>query len=534
MKNKVKRLITLCLAICLLLSCVACGGETSGSGDSQDSGSSSGEEVISDRDSLVYCVNFSEPGSYNSWRTGAALASIPVINAVMEPLMENDDGEWRYVLCTGYDMIDDLTVQVHLSDNVYFHNGEKMTSEDVVFSTQLSMDSVVGPVTWASVDSVEAGDEISVQYSLKYQSSGFNNALSQVSVTSKKYFDEVGHEGFAVHPIGTDYFMWDQYTPGDTVMLKSFDRYWGEHGTINSLQVRFIAETSQALIELESGNIDIMQADGSTLDVLEGNENFHVVTINDLIVEYLGFNLNSEKVQDERVRQAVAHAIDRESINDGARDGLCEVADSFMVPEHGAKYNPEAANYYEYDLDKARELMAEMGYSETNRLSLTLMTDTQTQRSLEAQQIKNMLEQVYFSIDVQLYEAAAFNDILSGGDPEWYDMLIRGVGVQQGEPLQQVYTILSCDATRTKTNPMWLIEESHPKAAEWNETILEALSTMDQEKQIPIVHELQILDREICQEVWLFNRISYFAVNGKLQLAAKGSNLNVAEAYFVE
>ena len=77
---------------------------------------------------------------------------------------------------------------------------------------------------------------------------------------------------------------------------------------------------------------------------------------------------------------------------------------------------------------------------------------------------------------------------------------------------------------------MHLTEDSHPKAKEFNDKILEYMSKMNLEDQIPIAHELQILDREILEQVWLFNRVSYYVMDAKLNCVPRGSNMDIVRA----
>ncbi len=539
MRKRFKQFITLLLALSLMLSLAACGGETESSGGDSSGGetSSTDEEVISSKDTLVRSINFAEPGSYNNWRAGATQAASPIFEQIVEPMVRNYDGELIYELCESYEIQDGTTVIVNLREDVYFHNGDEMTPEDVIFSAELCRNSGGGRATWEPVDTVEEIDENTVQLNLKYETSTIELILANWTVTSKAYYEEVGDQGFGTAPLGTGYFMWDAdgYIPGDSVTLRSFDRYWGEHGTINTLTFRFIAETSQALIELENGNVDVFMADGSTLATIEGNENYKTSYKQDSILEYCGFNFNSEKVQDVRVRQAVCYAINREDIITGARDGMGITEYGMIASSHGEKYNSAVEDYYPYDPEKAAELMADMGYTKENPLVLKLMTDTQAQRSLEAQMIKNMLDEVGFSIEIQTFEAAAFNDILQGGDPEWYDMVIRGMGSTVGEPLMQVKSILSPDATATGNNPMHLALDSHERAQEFNDKINEALRTVDPEEQLPIVQELQEIEREIIPCCWLFDRETYYVMNAKLMGTFQpGAGMQMKDCYWVE
>ena len=539
MKNTVKRLISIALALTLLFSLAACGGETSNSGGGDSQGGSTGQvdengETISSKDTLTLVSAYSDPGNYNPW-TQATAQSAVIQEMVFEPLVEIYGGDYRACLAESYEWVDDVTLELTIKEGILFHNGEEFTVEDAIFSNELSRTSPSHAAAWKMVDSIEKVDDTTIRYNLAYPDIDFLYALTQCKMTCQSYYEGEGDLAFGTHPIGTGCFMWDDYVSGDRVTLKFFEDYWGEHGTINNITVRFITETSQALIELESGNVDIMTADGSTVTSVEGNDAITIVKYASGLNEYCGFNFNSEKVQDIRVRQALAYAIDPEAIVTGARENIGTASYSITPPSYSF-YLESAPDYYAHDPEEAASILAELGYSTENPLQLRLLTDTSAVRTLEAQQIKNMADAVGFDIEIATYESASVTSVLAGGDPNEYDIFIRAIGGLTSSPTYQLSTIFCCDATAANNNPSWFTVDSHEDMAEFDELFKTIKQTTDDEERGKLMEQYQQMEREMLLACWLVNQETVMALNSQLrgyQLAA-GYRQLYNNCYFVE
>lgn len=548
MRNTVKRLLSFMLVFSMLFCLAACGGETGGSidesGKTEDTGeasasSSLGEskkepddgEKISGRDSMTIVSAFTDTGTYNP-RVGTAQAT-QVLRHIMEGLVQYIDGQYTPRLAESYQWIDGTTFELVIRDGVYFHNGEKMTIDDVIWSCEGAKESPRSAGAWKKVEKIEKADERTVRFKLSEADVDFMQALS-ASIMPRAYYEEVGEQGFGLHPVGTGYFMWESYTAGDNVVLKAFDKYWGSHGTLKTLTIRFITENSQALIELENGNVDWMSANGSTLMSVEGNSDVNIVRHNDGLNEYCGFNFNSEKVQNIRVRQALAYCIDSATIVAGAREGIGSESHGLILSYFTNLYNPKVEEYYRQDIGKAQELLAELGYSKDNPLELNLLTDTSTTRTLEAQQIKNAADEAGFKINIKTFESATVTSIIAGGDPNDYDLIIRALG-EDPTPTYQIGTIFSLAATEAGNNPLWFNLNSHEKMAEYNGIFQQAKTAIDSDDYAEYLKELQIAEREMVLACWLAGNQLVEVMDAKLRgYVIDGSTISMKDCYFVE
>ena len=520
--KKLTKAVALLLAAILAVSAVGCdgggtdttaapqGGTTSAQGgETKSADTTPAGPVATGKTELIF-VTDSDNGAYDEFAVAKTAQTGTVTAHVFDQLFySNKEGGYTNMLAENYEWKDDKTLQVKVRENVFFHNGDPLTMEDIIWS--LECHKKVRAALYATIDECVKIDEHTVEFHMNTADRSVVSSLAAMIIGPKNYYNEVGPEAFAVHPVGTGCYYWADYTSGDHVTLKYFDKYWGEHGTVDTIQIRFISEVSQALIELENGNCDVLKADGASIPLIEGNENlaysFSVPGLN----EYLGFNYNNEIFQDVRIRQAVNMAIQREQILAGARDNIGMVSYGFAAPTSSV-YDPAIEDYYKYDPEGAAKLMEEAGYTKANPLKLTLLTDTSKARQAESQQVKNFLDQVGFEITLQNYDSATVSSMVAGGNPDDYDLIIRAIN-QGEEQAERLKAQLRCYATTTGSNPTWL-NDTVPGAKEYDELVAKAQACVGDEAQFAeLMKQVQKTEREnalFCpllfqQDVYFYN-----------------------------
>ena len=525
-----KKLLSMLLALVMILGLAACGGS-----DAATTGAADGSEKVSSKDKLVVVSAYTDPGNFSPWTQATAQAA-PVHTIALEPLVKMLNGEWTPVLLESYEWKDDTTFVGKMRKDVKFHNGDTMTTEDIVFCLNLSRNAASSAGSYRMVEDITCTeDEVTIK--LAYPDVDLFNALNTTYITSKKYYEEKGDQYWATNPVGTGYFKWDSYTSGDRIVFTAFDDYWGEHGTLKTLELRFITEASQALIELENANVNIMNANGSTISAVKDNKNITIYQYDAGLNEYCGFNFNSEKVQDIKVRQAVSYAIDKSDIVTAAREGLAYESYG-IVPSTSLTYNKAVEDYYKFDPDKAKSLLAELGYSADKPLELNLLTDTSPARKMEAEQCKNMLEAVGFKININTFESASVTSIVAGGDPNDYDLFIRALGGLLTSDTVQVGTILNVEATAVGNNPTWITRENCPEIDHFQKTFEEAKRTVDADKYKELIAEMQTAERDAIMVNWLLVQNGAYAISADLRGLTYGSIgggiASYKDCYFVE
>ncbi|MEV8218528.1 ABC transporter substrate-binding protein [Microbacterium sp. NPDC077391] len=204
-------------------------------------------------------------------------------------------------------------------------------------------------------------------------------AFSMQSPSALQEFkaDEVGGTAAAptlseyakAHPVGTGPFQFDSWAPGENVTLTSYGDYWGEKGQIEEVIFRVIDDPTARRQALEAGDIDgydlVGPADTKALE----EKGFTMVSRKPFTILYLGFNQAVPELQDITVREALSHAIDKDALIKQVLPEGTEKATQFVPPVVNG-YNKDVTTY-EYDVDKAKSMLAEAGYTADNPLTLT-------------------------------------------------------------------------------------------------------------------------------------------------------------------
>ena len=281
------------------------------------------------------------------------------------------DGSLNPCLATGVEISDDSTVySFTIRDGVKFHNGNDMTTADVVYSLKRAAGLLDGQDAALvseldSVTSVEAsGDKVIVTLDAPN-----SELLSFFTVAVIP--DEV--EDIGATPIGTGPFVFDSYTIGqDVTLLKNADYWDHEHPYIDKAVFKITADMDAGLIELQNGTIDIYpyltsdradQLDPAAFNVLRKGSN---------MVQIFALNNAVAPLDDARVREAICYAVNRDDIISVTMDGAGEPLTTAMSPAMGEYYDTSLDGTYTQDIDKAKSLLAEAGYPDGFDMTITV------------------------------------------------------------------------------------------------------------------------------------------------------------------
>ncbi len=286
---------------------------------------------------------------------------------------------------------DGLTYTFNLRQGVSFHDGEPFNADAVVTwynsideeapDTQYDATRMVYVAdfitTW--IDTVEATDEYTVTMTLPepYAPLLANLAIPIAGIPSPAAIAQ-GLDYLAVNPSGTGAFRLaspDDWTRDSQMVLQANPDYWGGAPRIEQFIVRVIPESSTRLQALEAGEIDIAWALVPE-DVERTRENPDLVIVEDagLNTNMIELNVGKDPFGSREVRQALNYAVNKEELSEGLYNGNMVAAGGVLPPVDWA-FNPDLQSY-PYDPDRARELLAEAGYDESNPLTFTFMAYT--------------------------------------------------------------------------------------------------------------------------------------------------------------
>lgn len=279
--------------------------------------------------------------------------------------------------------LDETTLEAKLHQGVKFHDGTEMTADDVVFTfnriIQENMIEYPEPHTSprkgliAPLESVEKVDDYTVRFNLSGVWPPAMQLLVHQQIVPKAYLEEVGTEGFIANPIGTGPFKFVEGQLDDQIVMERFDDYWGGApdlkpvgpACVEKAIFRIIPEASTRVAALLAGEVDIIQSVPSELiDTLAQTPGIQVKTAPGTQPQWLQLNVTNPLFQDVGVRQAMNYAVDKDLIVEAIYGGRAVPLPGPLSPFNNF-VNKDLAPY-PYDPDKALELLAEAGWSDSD------------------------------------------------------------------------------------------------------------------------------------------------------------------------
>lgn len=492
----------LALLLCLVMAAAAfvgCGNsDKQGSGDtstptdsqgsSQGSTGSQGDasaEVVSSRDTLVIATSVEisrlRSDSFNT------LATMTYNRLVYDYLFtRNSSGNFDPCICTGYTLdADNMGVTLNLREGVKFHDGNVMTAEDVLYSLIYGkQDTSSGSqLEFIDFDNSKVMDDNTLYLKFNKVNGVWQSAFLAIGIIEKSAYEAAASaDEFYLDPMTTSAYVLENWVSGDSLTFKAFKDHWYGAPKIETIIVRIISESSVALMELETGGVDLLF--NLSLENYEAACAMEGVTGYDkqppIVNVFLGCNLSNEALSNLKVRQAIAYATDWDAICTGSFDGAAEPCVSPLGKNAlGFDSKWETDYPYAYNPEKAKELLAEAGYGDG--LSLRVLVDETPSRQLMAEQLYNMLAEVGITLEIQKYDQATTNDIVANSND--YDLYIRGAYNNSGD----IVTFLATSMGFTAIN----VEADTVDGPRYTDYLNRISAEMDTDARIALYKEFQ-------------------------------------------
>lgn len=315
-----------------------------------------------------------------------------VFEGLMKPTPE---GDLIPAVAEKYEISDDqLTYTFTIRDGIKFHNGDPVTAEDVGESLARCKnggDGIFEVEAFSNIQHMETADSRSISITLGEPDSEFLSYLTTAVLPA-------GYDGQDTAPVGTGPFKFVSRAAQDNIVLERFDDYWGEKAYLDKVTYKIIENADSILMSLQSGAVDLFAHLTSTQVAQLGNEfNIEEGTMN--LVQAMYLNNAVAPFDDVRVRQALCYAIDRQQILDLAFDGYGSLIGSSMYPAFGKYFDDSLTNYYTYDVEKAKALLADAGYPDGFSMTITVPSNYQPHLDT-AQVIVEQLKQVGITAEI--------------------------------------------------------------------------------------------------------------------------------------
>ncbi len=351
---------------------------------------------------------------------------------VFDSLLKYDkNGQIVPQIAKSYRFIDNVTLEITLREDAFWSDGVKVSAKDAVFTYAFAKNpKVFTPYSesFRRVESVEARGEFVVV--VKYKEPYFKALETWLTPLIPEHIlrneKEPMTSKFNFAPIGDGSYILKKLEQGGDIEFIANKRYFEGEPKISNIRYKFLPDSSTSFLALKTGALDIgaitplqlkLQTDKSFLD------KFQIVENPGSAYTYLGFNLKREKFKNQKIREAISKAIDRQELIDLLFFGHAKIATGPFLPGSYA-FNPNI-KAPKRDLLAAKKLLKEAGYSEKNPLTFEITTNSNNQlRLLAAEIIQKQLKEAGIIVKLRAMEWQAFLNTVV--DPRNFETILMG------------------------------------------------------------------------------------------------------------
>jgi peptide/nickel transport system substrate-binding protein len=324
-------------------------------------------------------------------------------------------------LAESYTVSDDnKTYDFKLRPNVFFHNGDALSADDVIYSFARLKEKGVPLLQgrfYPSLQSVTA-DGDTVRFTLGGPDPSFIRNMASPGVAGCAILDRnVPEESLAQKMVGTGPYYQTGYVPNQELNVRVFDRYWGEKPKNAGVRVLYIPDGFSQLANLRSGKVDLFFPAAALLKPLESDKS---VVLESTVTDYIDMitiNTSHAPFDDVRVRRAIALAIDRQAIANTVYSGAA-VPTSYLPPRWPWVAKVGEAPYSKQDIAQAKALLAEAGHPDGFDAHFMYIASRQEQAA-SAAVIQSQLAAIGIKITLDAEQQAVWSEKLNKPD---YDL----------------------------------------------------------------------------------------------------------------
>ena len=356
--------------------------------------------------------------------TTSLTVDLEIFHQIYEPLMYIDDFSQPHArVATDYTVSDDgLVYTFTIRDDGFFHNGDPLTVDDVVFSYEKAMQSGVLAPYVNMIEKVEKVDENHMAFTLTQPYTPFINNTANVFIFSKRAYEEAGETfGSTVTGAGTGPYKVVSYNGNTRIELEAFDKYYRGEAPIKKAVYTVMSDTSSKLIAFETGELDFCDVPTANWAEISSNDKYTSRLNPTSHISYFLINPSSGVLANKDLRYAVNYAIDRDMVNLLAYEGLADNAYHMMRPDYifGAS---EDTFLFDYDPDLAKEYLAKAGYPDGVNIGEMQYTTANYFPKI-AQAVQAMLADVGITVDIV---GGQTSDLVVGWRAGDFNMMMSG------------------------------------------------------------------------------------------------------------
>ena len=398
------------------------------------------------------------------------------------PLRISDEGAFEPWLAESYEVNEDGTViTLHMRQGIMFHNGREMKADDVVWTVDRARNQDMGyhlADRFTTCTGAAALDDYTVEVHYSETTHSAEDGLARMYI-----FPQEAEETIATMPVGTGPFKYEEWVPGDHMTAVRFEDYWQEgRPYLDELVIKPMPDEQSRMVNLLAGAIDFLN--GVPLADKELLENTPGIIVGESPPGFSFYaflmNINVPPFDNQLVRQAMNYAVDREKIGQLAFHGQA-LTSVLPYPSTTWAYPEDLADYYTFDLDRARELLAEAGYPDGFETEM-LVRGTSGPYLDVAQVYQQDLAQIGVQMDLLPTEDAPYWPLLIDSQ---FAIVSHGTGDATVDPSGLFEGAACCRPFRN----FFGITEDDTWFPEYADLIAQAGNSMDQAERKELYHQ---------------------------------------------
>ena len=338
--------------LCISLSFLGCGKKTSVPTASN----------TSKKDSLVFGFA-TELNNFDPFSVMTADARSVNFNLFDGLVNVTTDGGFAPAIAESYSVSDDAkTYTFVLRKDVQFHDGKKVTSEDVMYSIEKAKEASLSG--YNKISDFYMSEDGSLVIELYDADTGFTAYLTTPIV-------EVNAKNLALAPVGTGPYKLAEYVEQDHITLERNEHYWGQKANLKKITLKFLDSQASMILNFKAGSIDGFSANADTVEQL-GKADVTKYQRNSNSVQLLALNNAVAPFNDVRIRKALCYLVDADEIIKTVNYGYGVKTGSPLIPALAKYYNKSVDDSYDVNVKKARDLLAEAGYKDGFSFTITV------------------------------------------------------------------------------------------------------------------------------------------------------------------
>jgi peptide/nickel transport system substrate-binding protein len=339
--------------------------------------------------------------------------SYHVYRNIFDNLVTRDNaGKIIPQIATSWKGVSDTEIVFTLRDDVHFHDGAPLTAADVAYSVNRIIDPKLASPQISQFNRIAtaavSGDR-EVTLTLKRPFPALLAALTNLSIVPAHVVEKVGNAAFNLAPVGSGPYKFVKWDKGVAVTLARNNDYWGAKGAFETAVFRAVPDASTRLADIEAGVVDVARnLTSDQAGQLQSSQNAKALPVLTERLAYIRINPTRPPFDNAQLRQALAHAIDKDGITAGLLAGLGKPLGQMVTPAHFGW--SKAIQAPPFDPDQARALIAKAGRPPKFQLTIGAFFD---QRVAEA--VLQELRDVGFDVEIAQVDTPTFLQLIQKG-----------------------------------------------------------------------------------------------------------------------